>query len=80
MHSFKQEDLLLYMYAETSNEKTAAIKAALETDWKLREQYELLVAAQKSLEPVNLAPRKQSIDFILNYASKHAKELTPQEV
>ncbi len=78
MHSITQEELLQYMYGETSIEKTVAIKAALQTDWSLREQYNLLVAAQQNLEKVTLAPRKQAIDFIMNYASKQVKECTEQ--
>lgn len=78
MHSITQEELLQYMYAETSIEKTASIKAALQSDWDLREQYEVLVSAQQSLEKVTLAPRKKAIDFILNYASKQVKEFTEQ--
>jgi len=79
MHSFTQEELLQYMYSETSNEKTAAIKAALETDWNLREQYEVLTSAKQSLEIITLSPRKKAIDFILNYAGKPVKEFTAQE-
>jgi hypothetical protein len=76
MHSITQEELLQYMYGESSIEKTVAIKAALQTDWNLREQYELLVAAQQNLEKITLAPRKKAIDFILNYANKQVKEFT----
>ena len=54
MHSITQEELLQYMYSETSIEKTAAIKAALQEDWNLREQYEVLVSAQQSLECATL--------------------------
>ena len=66
------------MYGETSIEKTAAIKVALQTDWNLREQYEVLASAQQSLENVTLSPRKKAIDFILNYANKQVKEFTEQ--
>jgi len=79
MHSITQEELLQYMYGETSHERTAIIKAALETDWNLREQYEMLASAQQSLEKVTLSPRKKAIDFILNYANKQVKEFTEQE-
>jgi len=78
MHSFKQEDLLPYIYGETSKEQTKAISTALETDWSLREKYNELVAAQKSLEPVSLSPRKKAVDFILNYANHSVKELTTE--
>lgn len=70
MNSFTQEDLLLYMYKETSPQKTAAISAALETDFELRDGYEALTSAQESLETINVSPRKKALDFILNYAEK----------
>jgi hypothetical protein len=79
MHSFTQEDLLQYMYGETSHEKTAAIEAALQTDWNLSEQYETLLSSKESLEPISLSPRKKAIDFILNYAGKQVNEFTAHE-
>jgi len=75
MHSFTQEDLVQYMYAETSQEKRTAIDQALSADWKLREEYELLTSAQQGLEKVSLSPRKKALDFITNYAGKSAREV-----
>jgi len=63
------------MYAETSHEKRSAIEQALNADWKLREEYEVLTSAQKTLEKVSLSPRKKALDFITNYAAKPAKEV-----
>ena len=76
MKSITQGDLLLYIYGEATPEKTVAIKAALETDWNLKEQYQELVSAKESLGPVNVSPRKKAIDFVLNYAGKQVKEFT----
>ena len=76
MQSITQEELLLYIYGEASTEQTATIKAALESDWNLNEQYQALVSAKESLEPVNVAPRKKALDFVLNYANKQVKEFT----
>ena len=76
MNNFTQEDLLQYLYNETSIEKTAAIKAALFTDWNLREKFELLTSAQQNLEVIRLSPRKQTIDNILNYAEKALEEIS----
>ena len=70
MYSFTPEDLIQYVYNETSTQKSAAIKVALEADWTLREQYEEILSAQKSLEKVTLSPRKNVIDNILAYAEK----------
>ncbi len=76
MHNFTQEDLLLYLYNETSQKQTVEIKAALETDWSLREKFEELKLAQKNLETLQMSPSQQTIDNILNYAEKAVSELS----
>ena len=78
MHNFTPEDLLQYLYKETSLEQTAQIEAALQTDWSLREKFEVLNSAQKRLEALKMSPSQQTIDNILNYAEKAVAELTPQ--
>ena len=78
MHNFTPEDLLLYLYKETSPAQTAEIKAALETDWSLREKFEVITSAQKRLEALKMSPSQQTVDNILNYAEKAINELTPQ--
>lgn len=78
MHNFTPEDLLLYLYNETSPEQTAEIKAALETDWSLREKFEVITSAQKRLEALKMSPSKQTIDNIKAYAEKAIGVLTPQ--
>lgn len=79
MHNFTPEDLLLYLYNETSTSQTAAIKAALETDWSLREKFEELTLGQKELSLIKLSPARKTVDNILNYAEKALSEL-PAEV
>ncbi len=76
MHNFKIEDLVQYLYQESSPEKTAAITAALETDWSLREKYEQLLEGQKLLEPLNFSPRKKTVNAILSKADISVSELT----
>jgi len=76
MHSFTTEDLLQYLYKETSTEKTAAIKAALETDWSLKEKFEVLLSGSEKLETIKLSPRKQTIENILSYAEKAVEEFS----
>lgn len=78
MHTFTSEDLIQYVYSETSTQKSAAIRGALESDWKLREMYEEIKSAQQALEMVTFSPRKKAIDNILAYAEKlvvHATEV-----
>ncbi len=75
MHSFTTEDLLQYLYKETSPEKTAAIRSALDSDWNLREKFEQMASASNNMDTVSYSPRQQSLDFILNYAEKAHEEL-----
>ncbi len=76
MQNFTPEDLLLYLYQETSPAQTAAIKAALENDWSLREKFEVIVAAQSNLNTLKMSPSQQTIDNIMNYAEKAISELS----
>jgi hypothetical protein len=76
MHNFTQEDLLQYLYRETSPAKTAAINAALETDWNFSEKFEELSIAKKLLKPLQLSPNNRTINSILAYAEKAINELS----
>ena len=78
MHNFTPEDLLQYLYNETSPAQTAEIKAALETDWSLREKFEVITSAQKRLEALKMSPSQQTVENILMYAEKAVAELSPQ--
>ncbi|HEY8688450.1 MAG TPA: hypothetical protein VIM07_04385 [Chitinophagaceae bacterium] len=51
--------------------------AALETDWSLREMYNVIVSGQKRLEVLQLAPRQEAVNKILRYAEKANAELHP---
>lgn len=77
MNIFTTEDLLQYLYNETSPKKSAAIKAALEADWSLREAFELMVLGQKQLEYLDLSPREEVLKRILDYADKTIGQLHP---
>ena len=77
MHIFTPEDLVQYMYKETSPEKAAAIEAALETDWNLKEKFDVIISAQKRLEAFVLSPRNEAVEKILRYAEKAMSELHP---
>jgi hypothetical protein len=75
MTKFTPEDLVLYLYRETSVQKTAAIQAALNIDWNLRESFEQIVAGQKNLEEIKLSPRDEAVNKILQHTSKKAGQL-----
>ena len=69
MH-FSPEDLLQFLYKETSPEMTAAIEAALQQDWTLREKLAVLKAAQERLQNLIEAPRTEVVLSILRYAAQ----------
>ena len=70
MTKITPEELVRYLYNETSEKKTALIKTALQTDWGLRVAYEKLLSAQQSLHEVTLSPRPETVNKILEYGSK----------
>lgn len=76
MIKFTPEDLVRYLYNETSEQKTASIKAALQTDWNLRETYEQLASSLKNLSEVKFSPMPETINKILEYASKKCNPIT----
>ncbi|MBX2888523.1 MAG: hypothetical protein KF829_07705 [Ferruginibacter sp.] len=76
MESITLDDLLQYLYKETSPEKTAAITAALEKDYNLREKLNVMAAASKRLDALKMSPRQDTIDKIMQYAEKNIEELS----
>lgn len=65
---FTQEDLVQYLYNETSPERTADIEAALSSDWILREKFEVLQHSVQALETPLESPRAESLFNVMNYA------------
>lgn len=74
MNNYSPEDLLLYLYNETSAEATAAIDAALEKDWTLREKLAVLKASQQRLNAIVETPRTEVVLSVLRYAAATQKE------
>lgn len=68
MTRYTPEDLLQYLYKETSVTETAAIEEALKQDWTLREKLEVLRESIGSLEGSLESPRVQVVLNVLNYA------------
>lgn len=74
MQSFTPEDILLYLYKETSPEMTMAIESALKSDWTLREKMEVLNTSMTRLDNITESPRTEVVLNILNYARQKAKK------
>lgn len=70
MTHITQDDLVRYLYNETSDQKSELIKEALATDINLKNTFDEMVLSKKSLERTDLSPRQESIDKILAYASQ----------
>jgi len=69
MHNFTPEDLLLYLYKETSIEDTKAIEEALLNDWTLREKLIVLKTSQERLDKLVVSPRTEVILNVLRQIS-----------
>jgi hypothetical protein len=68
MTLFTPEDLLRYLYKESSPDLTVAIEAALKEDWMLREKLQVLQSSADGLEKIIVAPRMEVIQRVMNYA------------
>jgi hypothetical protein len=70
MDNYSPEDLIQYLYQETSPETSAAIEEALKKDWTLREKLAVLKTSAERLNSIKESPRTEVILSILKYASK----------
>jgi anti-sigma factor RsiW len=68
MTLYTPEDLLQYLYEETSPAETAAIEQALAEDWKSREEFEALQSSASRLNSAIESPRTEVILRVMNYA------------
>jgi len=74
MTKFTPEDLLLYLYKETSPEESKNIEEALEKDWTLREKLSVLKTSMQRLDKIVLAPRTEVVLNLLNKAREESAE------
>ena len=70
MHNYSPEELIRYLYKETSPETTAAIELALQQDWTLREKLGVIKTSMERLSSLTQSPRIETVLAILKYASK----------
>jgi hypothetical protein len=74
MTNFTPEDLLLYLYKETSLQQTAEIEQALAKDWTLREKLAVLKTSMQRLDKLAETPRTEVVLNVLNYAKEKSTE------
>ena len=71
MHNnYSPEDLICYLYGETSPEMTKEIEMALENDWTLREKLSVLKTSYERLNTLIETPRTEVVLNILHYAGQ----------
>lgn len=73
MHHYTPEDLIRFLYKETSPEETAQIEQALGADWTLREKMAVLKASNERLNTLIEAPRTEVVLNVLKYAASTQK-------
>jgi hypothetical protein len=71
---FTPEELIQYLYKETSPARTAEIDEALQNDWTLREKLEVLQISMQVLSRPLESPRTEAVMNILNYARETISE------
>jgi hypothetical protein len=74
MTNFTPEDLLLYLYKETTPEQTAAIEQELANEWTLREKLTVLKTSMERLDKIKETPRTEVVLNVLNYARKKSTQ------
>ena len=70
MHNFTPEELLLYLYKETSPEQTLRIEEDLATNWALREKLSVIKTAMERLNNIAVQPRTETVLNVLRYAQE----------
>ena len=76
MHNYSPEDLILYLYKETSPDATAAIEKALEEDWSLREKLAVIKTSMERLNSITVSPRTEIVLNILRHARTQEQTTT----
>jgi hypothetical protein len=78
MTYFSPEDLLQFLYKETTPEMTTAIEAALKQDWTLREKLAVLKAAQDRLQTLDRSSPHRKVLEYFTLRRRHAKPPYPK--
>ena len=71
------EELVLYMYNESNNNRKKEIEKELEENWVLREKFNVIKESAERLDRMKLqSPREQTISSIMKYASSGKSKIT----
>ena len=70
MYNYNPEEILLYLYKESSPELTMSIEEDLKKNWALREKLAVMKTAMERLNNLTVSPRTEIVLNILRYAQK----------
>jgi hypothetical protein len=73
MYNYTPEEILLYLYKESSPELTSAIEEELTKNWALREKLTVMKTAMERLNNIAVSPRTEVVLNILRYANQAEK-------
>ena len=65
--TFTQDDLIRFIYRETTEEETQEINRVLKTDPELNRKYRELLLSAKRLDKATVEPSSGTIERIINY-------------
>lgn len=71
---FTKNDLIRYIYKETSISETLAIKVALRSNLEIHVKYQELLQGFQQLPKVKFSPAASTIQNILRYSQRTALE------
>jgi len=72
--TFTNNDLVRFIYKETSTIKTLAIREALTVDADLFEDYQALMSSYMELPKATFAPTRSALQHILKYSAQATVE------
>lgn len=69
--TFTQDDLIRYLYHETTEKEEQEINKALLTDSELRAMYTSMLAIKKEMDASHMEPSAQTVLNILSYSKSN---------
>lgn len=73
-----QNLLVKYVYQEASLAELVAVEEAIQKNWSVREQYQMMMKAKKAMPTIAFNPPKSAIKNILKYSQSTAMDLETQ--
>ncbi|MGK0388567.1 MAG: hypothetical protein ACI94Y_001297 [Maribacter sp.] len=74
-NNYTTEDLIRFIYKETSAKESIHITEQIGADWKLKEEYQTLKEGYGKLPKVKFSPKKETLRNILAYSSTAQLEI-----